>query len=97
MQVHALIARATGLAQEWQLLQHKKADLAQQKPQIAAHILLSGLVGRHHLPGGRLFYYHKERFAQEEQRIQHATICCNNEAAALQAQISVIDIELSLL
>ena len=83
MQAHVLIARATSLAQEWQLLQHKKADLAQQKPQIAAHILLSGLVGRHNLPGERLFHYHRERNAQEEQRIQHAIICCNNEAAAV--------------
>jgi hypothetical protein len=97
MQVHVVIARATSLAQEWQLLQHKKADLAQQKPQIAAHILLSGLVSRHNLPGERLFHYHRERIAQEEQRIQQAIVCCNNEAAALHAQINVIDIELSLL
>jgi hypothetical protein len=97
MQAHVLIARATSLAQEWQLLQHKKADLAQQKPQVAAHILLSGLVGRHNLPGERLFHYHREHIAQEEQRIQHAVVCYNSEAAALQAQINVIDVELSLL
>jgi hypothetical protein len=97
MQVQALIARANSLAQEWHLLQNKKVGLAQQKPQIAAQILLSGLAGMRNLPSERLFHYQKERFAQEEYRIQQAIICCNNDAAGLQAQISVIDVELSLL
>jgi hypothetical protein len=97
MQVQALIARSNSLAQEWHLLQNKKAGLAQQKPQVAAHILFSGLAGMRNLPSERLFHYQKERLMQEEYRIQQAIICCNNDAAGLQAQISVIDVELSLL
>ena len=97
MQAHALTLRAEGLEQEWRVLQHRKASLQQQKPKLAVQILLSGLAGMRYLPAERLYHYERERLMQEEERLQQAIIWCQNDLAALQAQIEVIRLELSFL
>lgn len=97
IQQQALAARANALRQQWQLLQHKKTQLAQQKGRIAAHILLSGLVRERSVPGERLFHSERARIAQEEERLQEAMLRCRHDDAALQAQLGVIDVERSFL
>lgn len=97
MQAHALTMRAESIEQEWRVLQHRKASLQQQKPKLAAQILISGLAGTRYLPAERLFQYERERLMQEEERLQQAIIWCQNDLAALQAQIEVIRLELSFL
>ncbi len=97
MQVHALLARANGLEQEWHMLQHRKAQAQQQKPKLAVQIVLSGLAGMRSLPAERLFQYERERLVQEEERLQQAKIRCRSDLVALQAQIEVIQLELSFL
>ncbi len=97
MQVQALMLRAEGLEQQWQMLQYHKASLQQQKPKLAVQIILSGLAGTRYLPAERLFQYRRERLMQEEERLQQAMIWCQSDLATLQAQIEVIRLELSLL
>jgi hypothetical protein len=97
MQVQVLIARAEGLGREWCMLQHHKARMQQQKPKLAAQIVLSGLAGMRYLPAERLFQYERERLMQEEVRLQQAMIRCQSDLTALQAQIEVIHLELSFL
>jgi len=77
MQVQVLIARAESLAHEWCMLQHHKARMQQQKPKLAAQIVLSGLAGMRSLPAERLFQYERERLMQEEVRLQQAMIRCS--------------------
>lgn len=97
LQVQALIARAESLDQAWRVLQQRKANMQQQKPKLAAQILLSGLARTRSLPSERLFHYERERLMQEEERLRQAIIFCQGDLAALQAQIEVIQLELSLL
>jgi hypothetical protein len=97
MQVQVLIARAESLEREWCMLQHHKARMQQQKPKLAAQIMLSGLAGMRYLPTERLFLYERERLRQEEERLQQAIISCQSDLAGLQAQIEVIHLELSFL
>lgn len=97
LQVQALIARAESLDQAWRVLQQRKANIQQQKPKLAAQILLSGLARTRSLPSERLFHYERERLMQEEERLRQAIIFCQGDLAALQAQIEVIQLELSLL
>jgi hypothetical protein len=97
LQVQALIARAESLYQAWRVLQQRKANLQQQKPKLAAQILLSGLARTRSLPAERLFHYERERIMQEEDRLRQAMIFCQGDLAALQAQIEVIQLELSFL
>jgi hypothetical protein len=97
MQVQALIARAESLEQEWGMLQHHKARMQQQKPKLAAQIMLSGLAGMRSLPAERLFQYERERLMQEEVRLQQAMIRCQSDLTALHTQIEVIRLELSFL
>ena len=97
LQVQGLIARREGLHQQWQHLQVRKATKANQLPKVVGQIMLSGLVGIRQLPGERLYLYEKDRLAQEEYRLQQDLIRCKSDADALEAQISVIDVELSLL
>ncbi len=97
LQVQSLLAHVANLYQQWQHLQTRKIALGNQVPKVAGQILLAGLVGIRQLPAERLYAYEKDRIAQEEDRIQQDFIRCNGDAAALQAQISVIDVELSLL
>ena len=97
LQVQALIARAESLDLAWRVLQQRKASLQQQKPKLAAQILLSGLARTRHLPAERLFHYERERILQEEDRLRQAIIFCQGDLAALQAQIEVIQLELSFL
>ena len=97
MQAHALTERAESIEQEWRVLQHRKANLQQQKPKLAVQILLSGLAGMRYLPAERLFHYERERLMQEEERLQQAMLWCQSDLAALQAQIEVIRLELSFL
>ena len=97
LQVQALIARAESLDQAWHVLQQRKVTLQQQKPKLAAQILLSGLARMRSLPAERLFHYERERLMQEEDRLRQAIIFCQGDLAALQAQIEVIQLELSFL
>jgi hypothetical protein len=97
MQVQALMLRAEALEQQWHVLQYHKASLQQQKPVLAVQIVLSGLAGTRYLPAERLFQYRRERLMQEEERLQQAMIWCQSDLNALQAQIEVIRLELSLL
>ncbi len=97
LQVQALIARAQSLDQAWRVLQQRKANMQQQKPKLAAQILLSGLARTRYLLAERLFHYERERILQEEDRLRQAIIFCQGDLAALQAQIEVIQLELSFL
>jgi hypothetical protein len=91
------IAYATTLFQQWQQVQARKAALGKQVPKLTGQILLSGLAGIRQLPAERLHAYEKERITQEESRIQQEMIRCDGEVAGIEAQIRVIDFELSLL
>ena len=97
LQVQALLARAESLDQVWRALQHRKANLQHQKPKLAAQIVLSGLARSRSLPAERLYHYERERILQEEERLWQAIIFCQGDLAALQAQIEVIQLELSFL
>ena len=97
LQVQALLARAESLDQAWRALQQRKANLQHQKPKLAAQIVLSGLARSRSLPAERLFHYERERVLQEEERLRQAIIFCQGDLAALQAQIEVIQLELSFL
>ena len=97
MQVQALLALLQGLEQEWCLLQHRKASMEQEKPKLAAQIVLSGLVGMHSLSAERLYQYRRERLMQEEERLGQAVIRYQHDLAGLQGQIEVICLELSFL
>jgi len=97
LQVQALLAQGESLARQWQHLQERKVALGKQLPRVAGQIVLSGLVGICQLPSERLYSYEKERIAQEEYRLQQDIIRCHGDAAALHAQIEVLDFELSLL
>jgi hypothetical protein len=97
LQVQALLARAESLEQAWSALQQRKANLQHQKPKLAAQIVLSGLARSRSLPAERLFHYERERIVQEEERLRQAIIFCQGDLAALQAQIEVIQVELSFL
>ena len=95
--MQALLARGESLARQWQHLQERKAAFGNQLPRVAGQIVLSGLVGIRQLPSERLHFYERDRIAQEEYRLQQDIIRCYGEAAGLQAQIEVLDFELSLL
>jgi len=97
LQVQALLACGESLARQWQHLQERKMALGKQLPRVAGQIVLSGLVGIRQLPSERLYSYEKELIAQEEYRLQQDIIRCHGDAAALHAQIEVLDFELSLL
>ena len=97
LQVQALIARAASLEREWQALQQHKTSMQQQRPKLAAQIVLSSLARTQYLPAERLFQYERERLMQEEERLRQAMIFCQGDLAALQAQIEVIHLELSFL
>ena len=97
LQVQALIARAASLEREWQALQQHKTSMQQQRPKLAAQIVLSSLARTRYLPAERLFQYERERLMQEEERLRQAMIFCQGDLAALQAQIEVIHLELSFL
>jgi len=97
MQVQALLALLHGLEQEWCVLEHRKASVGQEKPKLAAQIVLSGLVGARSLSAERLYQYRRERLMQEEERLGQAMIRCQNDLAGLHGQIEVILLELSFL
>jgi len=97
MQVQALLALLQGLEQEWCVLQQRKASVEQEKPKLAAQIVLSGLVGKRSLSAERLYQYRRERLMQEEERLVQAMIRYQSDLAGLQGQIEVICLELSFL
>jgi len=97
LQVQALLARAESMEQAWRALEQRKASMQHQKPKLAAQIVLSGLARTRSLPTERLFHYERERIMQEEERLRQAIIFCRGDLAALQAQIEVIQLELSFL
>jgi hypothetical protein len=97
LQVQALLARGENLARQWQHLQERKAALGNQLPRVASQMVIAGLVGIRQLPSERLHYYEKERIAQGEYRLQQDIMRCQGDAAGLNAQIEVLDFELSLL
>ncbi len=97
MQVQVLLVLLQSMEQEWCVLEQRKASLAQERPRVAAQIMLSGLTGSRYLPAERLFQYRHERLLQEEERLRNITIRYQNELAVLQAQIEVVCLELSFL
>jgi hypothetical protein len=97
MQVQALLALLQGMEQEWCVLEQRRAMLEQEKPRLAAQIVLSGLAGSSSLPAERLYQYRRERLFQEEERLRQAMFCSQGELAGLQGQIEVILLELSFL
>jgi len=97
MQVQALLAILQGLEQEWCVFQHRKASMEQEKPKLAAQIVLSGLAGTRSLSTERLYQYRHERLMQEEERLGQAMIRYQNDLAGLHGQIEVILLELSFL
>src|SRR6516225_8391471 len=97
MQVQALLALIQSLEQEWYALEQRRAMLEQEKPKIAAQIVLSGLAGSRYLPAERLYQYRRERLFQEEERLRQAMIRYQGELAGIQGQIEVIVLELSFL
>ena len=97
MQVQALIALIQSLEQERCLLQHRKACVEQERPKLAAQIVLSGLVGTRSLSAERLYQYRRERLMQEEERLGQTMIRYQHDLAGLHGQIEVILLELSFL
>ena len=97
MQVQALLALLQSLEQEWCVLQHRKASVEQEKPKLAAQIVLASLAGTRSLSAERLYQYRRERLMQEEERLGQAMIRCQHDLAGLQGQIEVILLELSFL
>ena len=97
LQVQALLSLLQGMEQEWCALEQRRAMLEQEKPTLAAQIVLSGLAGLRSLPAERLYQYRRERLFQEEERLRQAMIRYQNELAGLQGQIEVIVLELSFL
>ncbi len=97
LQVQALLARGESLARQWQHLQERKAALGNQLPRVVGQAVIAGLVGIRQLPSERMHLYERERIAQEEYRLQQDIIRCQSDAAALHAQIEVLDFELTLL
>src|SRR5260221_11006159 len=97
LQVQPLLERGERLARQWQHLQERKVALGKQLPRVAGQIVLSSLVGICQLPSERLYFYERERIAQEECRLQQDVIRCHSDAATLHTQIEVLDFELSLL
>ncbi len=97
MQVQAIIACADSLEREWCMLQRRKASVEQEKPKLAAQIVLSGLIRSRSLPAERLFQYRRERLIQEEERLGQAMFRCQNDLAGVQGQIEIIRLELSFL
>ena len=97
MQVQALLALLQGMEQEWCMLEQRRAMLEQEKPKLAAQIVLSGLAGSRSLPAERLYQYRRERLFQEEERLRQAMICYQSELTGLKGQIEVIRLELSFL
>ena len=97
MQVQALLALLQSLEQEWHGLQHRKAIMEQEKPKLAAQIVLSVLAGTRSLSSERLYQYRRERLMQEEERLGQAMIQCHDDLAGLQGQIEVICLELTFL
>ena len=97
MQVQALLAHLLGMEQEWCVLEQRRALLEQEKPTLAAQIVLSGLTGSRSLPAERLYQYRRERLLQEEERLRQAMIRYQGELAGIQGQIEVIVLELSFL
>jgi len=97
MQVQALLALLQGLEQQYCVLEHRKASFEQERPKLAAQIVLSGLAGTRSLSAERLFQYRRERLMQEEERLGQAMIRCQHDLAGLHGQIEVILLELSFL
>ena len=97
MQVQVLLVLLQSMEQEWCVLEQRKASLAQERPRVAAQIMLSSLTGSRSLPAERLYQYRCERLIQEEERLRQATIRYQNELAGLQGQIEVVCLELSYL
>ena len=97
MQVQALLALLQSLEQEYCVLQQRKDCMEQEKPKLAAQIVLSGLVGTCSLSAERLYQYRHERLMQEEERLGQALIRYQSDLAGLQGQIEVICLELSFL
>jgi hypothetical protein len=97
MQVQALLALLQGLEQEYCVLKHRKASMEQEKPKLAAQIVLSGLAGTRSHSAERLYQYRLERLMQEEERLGQAMIRYQHDLAGLHGQIEVILLELSFL
>jgi hypothetical protein len=97
MQVQARLSLIQNLEQEYCILEHRKASMEQERPKLAAQIVLSGLTGTRSFSTERLFLYRRERLMQEEERLGQAMMRYQSDLAGLQGQIEVICLELSFL
>jgi hypothetical protein len=97
LQVQALLALLQSLEQEYCVLEHRKASFEQERPKLAAQIVLSGLAGTRSLSAERLHQYRRERLMQEEERLGQAMMRYQHDLASLHGQIEVILLELSFL
>lgn len=98
LQAQSLMARAESLEQAWRVHQQRKDSMQHKKPKLVTQIVLSSLARmRSPLPAERLFHYERERLIQEEERLRQAMLLCQGDLAGLQAQIEVINLELSFL
>src|SRR6266568_7238657 len=95
MQVQSLLALIQSLDQERCVFEHRKASMEQERPKLAAQIVLSSLAGTRSLSAERLYLYRRERLMQEEERLGQAMIQYQSDLAGLQGQIEVILLELS--
>jgi hypothetical protein len=85
------------MSNQHQSHRQRKASIEQEKPKLAAQIVLSGLAGTRSLPAERLFQYRRERLMQEEERLGQAMFRYQHDLAGLHGQIEVILLELSFL
>ena len=95
--VQGLFVRAAILVQAWQTLHGCEAALEREVPKMASRIVLAGLAGIPQLPSAWQQSNEWDRIAQEEQRMQQDMLRCSGDIAVLQAQITVLEVELALL
>ncbi len=96
LEVHQLLAQQEQALRELHLIEQRRACVQRQRPQIIAHILLTGLVGMLS-PGERAYHYMLERLAQEERYELGQWNWCQAQRSKLTGQIATINVELALL
>jgi hypothetical protein len=96
-EVQGLFVRSATLVQEWQLFPGKKVTLGNEVSTIASHLVLAGWLEIQQYPPEIQHPSERDHLALEASRIQQEMLCCSADIAAVQAQINVLDFELSLL
>ncbi len=96
-ELQGLFVRSATLVQEWQLFHGKKVTLGNEVSTIASHLVLAGWLEIQQHPPEIQHPSERDHLALESSRIQQEMLRCSADIAALQAQINVLDFELSLL